>query len=123
MNREQMAKEFIVLGEQPYNQALTTELLDFRFGLIYEEALEISDAVDKIILEGDTPENKSNLLKELADLQYVLSGMAVTFGLPLEEAYKRVHKSNMSKLPPKYREDGKILKGDGYIEPDLSDLV
>ena len=43
------------------------------------------------------------------------------------EALKRVHASNMSKLgddgKPIYREDGKVLKGPNYAEPDLSDLV
>lgn len=45
----------------------------------------------------------------------------------LMEAVTRVHKSNMSKLDddglPIRREDGKILKGPNYVEPDLSDLA
>lgn len=45
----------------------------------------------------------------------------------LAEAIARVHASNMSKLgddgKPIKREDGKILKGPNYKEPDLSDLV
>ncbi len=43
------------------------------------------------------------------------------------EAYDRVHASNMSKLgddgKPIRRDDGKILKGPNYREPDLTDLV
>ena len=43
------------------------------------------------------------------------------------EAFTRVHKSNMSKLgrdgKPIFREDGKVLKGPDYKEPDLSDLI
>jgi len=45
----------------------------------------------------------------------------------LLEAYRRVHKSNMSKLDdnkkPIRREDGKILKGPNYAPPDLKDLT
>jgi predicted HAD superfamily Cof-like phosphohydrolase len=45
----------------------------------------------------------------------------------LEQALRRVHQSNMSKLGPDgkpiYREDGKVLKGPNYQPPDLSDLV
>jgi len=45
----------------------------------------------------------------------------------LNEAFYRVHMSNMSKLgddgKPIYREDGKVLKGPNYKSPDLSDLV
>lgn len=43
------------------------------------------------------------------------------------EAFKRVHISNMSKLgddgQPILREDGKIMKGPNYKEPDLTDLM
>lgn len=45
----------------------------------------------------------------------------------IEEAIRRVHASNMSKLDddgkPILREDGKIMKGPNYRAPDLSDLV
>lgn len=70
---------------------------------------------------------KMNLLKELADLQYVISFFAATFDLPLEATFNRVHKSNMSKLDdngePVLREDGKVLKGPNYQPPCLEDLV
>lgn len=43
------------------------------------------------------------------------------------EAFRRVHKSNMSKVGEDgkvlRREDGKILKGPNYKEPDLSDVA
>ena len=67
------------------------------------------------------------LLKELADVLYVTYGYALTFGFDLDEAFRRVHASNMSKVDangyPIVRSDGKIMKGDNYREPDLSDLV
>lgn len=43
------------------------------------------------------------------------------------EAFRRVHLSNMSKLgedgKPIWRDDGKVLKGPNYKEPDLKDLL
>ena len=67
------------------------------------------------------------MLKELADVQYVLSGMAVSLGLPLQEAFNRVHKSNMSKAGADgkaiRREDGKVLKGPSYVEASMDGLV
>lgn len=43
------------------------------------------------------------------------------------EAFRRVHASNMSKLGPNgkpiYREDGKVLKGPNYKPPALDDLA
>ncbi len=87
--------------------------------LIAEEYKEVRDAID-----GEPDEN---VLKELADLVYVCYGYAVTYGWDLDEAIRRVHASNMSKLgedgKPIYREDGKVLKSDKYKKPDLKDLV
>ena len=72
-------------------------------------------------------ETLERLLKEMADLQYVLSGLAVTFGLNLEVAFNRVHASNMSKLDdrgfPVRDEGGKILKGPNYEPPSMGGLV
>jgi len=87
-----------------------------RLVLLKEEYAEVLSAVDA-----------ENLLKELADLVYVTYGYAATFNWNLDEAVRRVHASNMSKLDtdgkPIYREDGKVLKGPNYAEPNLTDLI
>ncbi len=66
-------------------------------------------------------------LKELADLVYVSYQMAASQDWDLDEAMRRVHKSNMSKLgedgKPIYRGDGKVLKGPNYAPPNLKDLT
>ena len=66
-------------------------------------------------------------LKELADLVYVCFQMAASQEWDLDEAMRRVHKSNMSKLgedgKPIYRPDGKVLKGPNYAPPFLNDLI
>ena len=97
-----------------------------------EPELEILAA--KLIAEefnefmGESGNDQAALLKELADLVYVCYGYADRFGWDLDEAFRRVHLSNMSKLDPVtgnpiFREDGKILKGSAYREPNLKDLV
>ena len=143
MDYIKMTDAFITAMEQPKGVDISEGeqggVLSMRLCLIREEAEEVEDAVcllaDKVfnaeLLGIDMTEEikaaKAALLKELCDLQYVLSGFAVTFGLPFDEAFKRVHESNMSKLGPDgkpiYREDGKVLKGPNYKKPDLSDLV
>jgi predicted HAD superfamily Cof-like phosphohydrolase len=132
MNREDLTKQFMIVGNQKYNEPLENiSLLDFRWNLIYEEVLELCDVVDQAWIDVQEhgyvlSETKEKLLKEGADCQYVLSGLFATFNLPLEEAFKRVHESNMSKLrdgEPSYRADGKIEKGEHYTPPDLGDLV
>jgi predicted HAD superfamily Cof-like phosphohydrolase len=66
-------------------------------------------------------------LKELADLVYVCYQYAAAKEWDLDEAMKRVHKSNLSKLDeygkPIRREDGKVLKGPNYSPPTLTDLI
>lgn len=67
------------------------------------------------------------VMKEAIDLMYVITGMFVEFGWDMEEAFDRVHQSNMTKLGedgrPQHREDGKIIKGPNYVPADMSDLV
>lgn len=108
----------------------------FHWTLIREEIDEVAKAY-------------AELLKELSDLEYVLVGAHAKgiFEMPedivqnlyafehlyaaipdriLNEAFVRVHKSNMSKLTDGKllkREDGKILKPDTYEPPDLMELV
>lgn len=112
-----MVREFHLAMGQPVDQPLEAgDLLDMREQLIVEEYNEVVYA-----------DSKENLIKELADLLYVIYGYAVTFGIDLDEAFKRVHESNMSKLDdngkPIYREDGKVMKGPNYKKPDMRDLV
>lgn len=129
--------------------------LDSRFWLkmVQEETKELLDAL------RDEP--KENVLKELCDVLYVVSGFNLTSKevgplMPNEErkealmivtdafeayqqasklfristineAFIRVHASNMSKLDengkPIKREDGKVMKGPNYAPPVLADLV
>lgn len=108
----------------------------FHYTLIREEIAEVAQAY-------------AELLKELSDLEYVLVGahckgiqefpedivgelfafehlyQAIPQAI-LNEAFVRVHKSNMSKLTDGKllkREDGKILKPDTYEPPNMMELV
>lgn len=100
------------------------EYVKLRIKLIQEESKELTDQLWDDCQAGKI---SPNLLKEMADVLYVTYGLAVGLGLDVEEAFKRVHESNMSKLDdegkPIYREDGKVLKGPHYKAPYLGDLV
>jgi len=90
--------------------------LELRKTLIREECEELCEALDL--------RDEENVIKEAADLLYVTVGtLVVLVGYaPVEEAFKAVHESNMSKLvngKPVYREDGKIIKGPNYKAPDM----
>ena len=93
--------------------------------LIVEEFKEFLEAEG--LLLKDFTRNKSECLKELADLVYVCYQYAANMGWDLDVAMDRIHQSNMSKLgedgKPIRREDGKVLKGPNYQPPTLTDLV
>ena len=93
--------------------------------LIVEEFKEFIQAEHNMALMSIV--SRAECLKELADLVYVAAQYAENMDWDLEQALRRVHRSNMSKLgddgKPIYREDGKVLKGPNYQPPNLTDLV
>jgi len=132
--REEIITQFHQAFGQEINVEPTIKLLKFRRTLIEEETKELFADIDTAIahLEKRKEVPKElyiNMLKELSDVQVVISGTSVALKplRKLDEAFKRVFESNMSKLgadgKPIYREDGKVLKGPNYVEPDLSELI
>jgi predicted HAD superfamily Cof-like phosphohydrolase len=60
----------------------------------------------------------------MADSIYVIVGAAIEYGIPLSAVWDAVQKSNLAKRDPstgkvRRREDGKILKPDGWKPPDI----
>ena len=90
-----------------------------RYDLIAEELSELFDAI--------LTKDMVKIADALADLEYVVHGAALEWGIPLEDAVRNVHVSNMSKLgadgKPIYRSDGKIMKGPNFEEPDLEGVL
>ena len=132
--RETAVKEFhTLMGHQiggPFSFSLKE--VELRMKLINEECAELSiegNALSMEMMRDGRVKNETviKFLKELADLQYVISGCAVALGLPLGLAFNRVHASNMSKMgvdgKPLLRGDGKVLKGSNYKEPQMEDLL
>ena len=97
----------------------------YQKNLIVEEFKEFLEDDGMLFRHGQNVQQEC--LKELSDLVYVCYQYAANMGWDLDEALKRVHISNMSKLDevgkPFYRADGKVLKGPNYKPPNLADLV
>jgi predicted HAD superfamily Cof-like phosphohydrolase len=93
--------------------------VDMRIKLLREEVQEYVDAV----AAADVVE----VADALADIVYVAYGAALTHGIDLDAVLAEVHRSNMSKLgadgKPIYREDGKVLKGPNYFQPDVAGVL
>ena len=95
------------------------KIIKLRYDLIKEELGEFEDAI------------KSKNLKEIADsltdILYVTYGAGHAFGIDLDKCFDEVQRSNMSKLgedgKPIYNENGKVMKGPKYFEPNLKKFV
>ena len=86
------------LLEEEFNEYMRAELND--------DLVEIADA--------------------LADIIYIACGTAVSYGIPLDDVFAEVHRSNMAKLVDGKvirREDGKIQKPEGWTAPDIRSVL
>ena len=122
-NFEKVQEFMEVFGQEVNNKPAwpNDETMELRIDLIEEELGEFKDA----IINGDG--TLVDVADALSDLLYVVYGAGHSFGLDLDACFKEVHRSNMSKLDeygkPIYREDGKVLKGPDFTEPDLKSMI
>lgn len=92
-----------------------------RFNLMDEENKEYFEAAQK----NDLVE----VADALGDMLYILCGTILEHGMQykIEEVFEEIQRSNMSKLGPNgkpiYRKDGKVLKGPGYVKPDIKGIL
>ena len=97
------------------------DVCDLRVDLIQEEFDELREAI--YTKEGTLVD----VADALTDLLVVIYGAGHAFGLDLDACFKEVHRSNMSKLgedgKPMYRDDGKVLKGPNFSEPELEGIL
>lgn len=95
------------------------EIQRLRLDLIEEELDELHYAIDN--------KDMVEIADALGDLLYVVYGAGHAFGIDLDECFKEIHASNMSKLGPDgkpiKREDGKVLKPDTFFPPDLKKIL
>jgi predicted HAD superfamily Cof-like phosphohydrolase len=57
------------------------------------------------------------------DSHVVISGTSVEFGIPEDEVYAEVHRANVDKGMGPRREDGKVLKPEGWRPPDVKSII
>jgi len=118
-NFKKVAEFMRTFGQDVEEEPTWTSVSNLRYRLIYEELGELREALDNrdIVEVADA----------LTDLLYVVYGAGHSFGINLDKCFEEVHNSNMSKLgedgKPIRREDGKVLKGPNFREPNLKDLL
>jgi len=101
------------------------EILQARYGLIKEEFGE-DGGIEYLgqIARGEialSSENLAVLLDWIVDMNYFFMGLAVNLGLPYDTAFLHIHHANMQKVMvpdgPTFREDGKVVKPEGWKDP------
>lgn len=94
---------------------------NLRHTLMEEENNEYLEACEKNSLV--------EIADALGDQLYILCGTILKHGMQdiIIDVFNEIQASNMSKLgddgKPVLREDGKILKGNGYFKPNLSKFI
>ena len=111
---EAFGQEVLYMPKMP-----DTNLAALRLDLITEEVQELRDGLGK--------NSMLEIADALTDILYVVYGAGHAFGIDLDECFNEVHRSNMTKLGedgrPLYREDGKVMKGPNYEDPNLEQFL
>lgn len=77
-------------------------------------------------MAGEGNDDIVEITDALADIIYIACGTAVSYGIPLDDVFAEVHRSNMAKLVDGKvirREDGKIQKPEGWTAPDIKSVL
>ena len=108
------------------------------FGQRIGEKPELPDSAERTLrmkllaeemYEYTVAENENDIVEiadALADIIYIACGTAVSYGLPLDDLFAEVHRSNMAKLVDGKvlrREDGKIQKPPTWSAPDIEGVL
>jgi len=121
MNYQKDVEDFMESGQQdfPDLQGMTSKQAKLYMDLITEEYNETWRAfnVDKDVVE---------VADGLADMVWVIMGMASTLDIPFDNVWNEVKASNMSKFvngKVVKNSDGKIMKPEGYFRPNIGDIL
>jgi predicted HAD superfamily Cof-like phosphohydrolase len=88
---------------------------EFRMRLVDEEYDELECAWED--------SNLTETADAIADMIYVLIGMAIAYGIDLRKVWNAVHATNMMKDGGGKREDGKIIKPEGWKAPNIKGIL
>jgi predicted HAD superfamily Cof-like phosphohydrolase len=86
-----------------------------RVNLIFEECQEL--------LQAEWTGNLAGIADALADLTYVILGMALAYGIDLPAVWEAVQEANMAKVNGPVRADGKRLKSSDWVPPDVAGIL
>ncbi len=107
----------------------SADLLRIRRALLREEWAEVEEELDLLehrLAAGNLAapaEELHRLAHELTDLLYVVYGTLVQLGIDPDATFEAVHAANMAKVGGPVREDGKLLKPEGWQPADVKAVL
>ena len=114
MTNYEKVREFHKKYKRPLDQGMVPpSQAVFRLSLIEEELGELKKAV----ADGDPVK----ILDGITDVLYATYGTGAEYGFDMDEAFARVHASNMTKT--RTPGIGKLFKGPDYKPANLADLA
>jgi len=120
-NFERVRKFMETFGQEIKEKAEfpNEKIISLRHDLIKEELDELKEAMDN--------KDIKEIADALTDILYVTYGAGHAYGINLDKCFEEVQNSNMSKLgsdgKPIYNENGKVMKGPNYFQPNLNKFV
>jgi predicted HAD superfamily Cof-like phosphohydrolase len=83
----------------------------------------INEECNKELIPAMIREDMAETTDAMCDLIYVVLGTAMEMGIDLEPFFNEVHRTNMLKEGGAVREDGKILKPEGWKPPRIAEMI
>jgi predicted HAD superfamily Cof-like phosphohydrolase len=122
MTVAEMLAEFHAAVARPQTDALWIRITLHReeHKELVEALTALREAAPRSCAAHPRMADREAVARELADVVYVAYGTAHALGIDLEAALAEVHRANMSKADGPRRADGKVLKPEGFVPPDMS---
>ena len=76
--------------------------------------------------EAESADEMTEIADALGDMMVIIAGTALEYGIPLDEVLAEIMRSNHDKFPDgvvRRRDDGKILKPEGWTPPDVEGVL
>lgn len=118
---KEFTREFFPPPGNPGHRDPEAEEVMLKIRLMIEELAELVAAM-QLNLCHPKDEHFQLVADSIADLLYVTYGSAVSYGINIDDIFREVHRSNMTKSLDK-DDGGKVIKGEDFEPPNLREVL
>ena len=99
------------------------ELMEASYGKNAAAVSALRPPIANLLQYGELHVNLPDFADALADIDYVVEGCRLEFGIDGRPIAREVHRTNMLKSTGPVRADGKRLKPEGWLPPNIERLL